>query len=226
MAACIHCKTENQFLTFDALGLCHQCSPDHAPIIAEAIEGIASGAAERAKARRSAQQLELLRDSIDHCRTLQRYSGLRLEGIDPGRLMTELEQVRTETVEQAIRTAWFDARERAKDASTPKGLMTPYGNAVETLQDLMDLVDDVSVIEKAVVVLRAERDTLVFEDVYRSAQLAEQQGRKNRARDLYIEAVFLLTKDGTPDTYQTDKIALAEKQIERLGGRPNPDGKA
>ncbi len=220
MAACIHCKTESQFLTFDALGLCHNCSPDHAPIIAEAIGAIASVAAVRAKARRSAQQLELLRQSIDHCRTLQRYDGLRIEGIDPARLMAELEQVRTETVEEAIRTAWYDARERAKDASTAKGVISTYGKAVSALQDLMDLMDDTTLIDKAVLVLRAERDALVFEDVYRSAQLAEQQGRKNRARDLYIEAVFLLKKDGTPDTYQTDKIDLAEKQIERLGGRP------
>jgi hypothetical protein len=82
------------------------------------------------------------------------------------------------------------------------------------------LLDDASAIDRAVTVLRAERDALVFEDLFRQAQLAEQQGRKSKARDLYVEAVFLLRRDGTPDTDQAERITLAETQIERLGGRP------
>ncbi len=218
--ACIHCGQDSQYLTYDAWGLCHQCAPDHAPVIAQAVGGIAGGAEARSKARRSSAQLELLRDSIDHCRVLQRYPALRLEGVDPARLMADLEKVRTETVEEAIRGEWFDARERARDSAGTSGIMEPYGDAVERLQDLLDLVDDTSLIDKAVVVLRAERDGLVFESIYRKGQLAEQMGKPRKAREHYIEAVFWLRKDGTPDSYQADKIELAEKQIERLGGRP------
>lgn len=220
MPACIHCQADNQFLTYDALGLCHHCSPQHAPVIAEAIEGLAEAAASRTRARKAAVQLESIRESLDHCHVLQAYGGLRLEGIDAARLRSELEIVRTETVEQTIRDHWLEARERAKDATTHKGMAGPYARAIAELQELTDLLDDTSLIDKAVIVLRAERDALVFEDFYRQAQLAEQQGRKNRARDLYIEAAFWLRKDGTPDAYQSDKIELAEKQIERLGGRP------
>jgi len=134
--------------------------------------------------------------------------------------MADLEKVRTETVEQAIRGEWFDARERAKDSAGMSGIMEAYGDAIERLQDLLDLLDDASLIDKAVVVLRAERDGLVFESIYRKGQLAEQTGKPNKAKEHYIEAVFWLRKDGTPDSYQAEKIELAEKQIERLGGRP------
>lgn len=219
MPACIHCQANSQFLTYDALGLCHHCSPQHAPIIAGAIQGVSEAAASRTRARKGADQLEALRESLGHCDVLQAYAGLRLEGIDPAKLRSELEQMRTETVEQAIRDHWSEARERARDAASAKGMAGSYSKAISRLQDLAGHVDDASVIEKAVIVLRAERDGLVFEDLVRQAQLAEQQGRKNRARDLYIEAVFQLRKDGTPDAYQNDKIELAEKQIERLGGR-------
>ncbi len=224
MQTCVHCGKSGDFLTFDAVGLCQFCAPQHAPIIAEALQGIADGAGTRAKERRAERQLEHLRDSIGHCEALLAYPGLKSQGFDPVVLRAELEAVRTETVEQAIRDHWFVARERAKDAATHKGMVGPYAKAIQKLQGLIDLVDDATVIEKAVVVMRAERDALVFEDFYRLAQLAEQTGRKNRARDLYIEAVFWLRKDGTPDAFQEDKIAMAEAQIERLGGRPKPKG--
>lgn len=226
MQACVHCGKSGEFLTFDAVGLCQFCSPEHAPIIAEAMQGIADGAATRSKARKATHQLEHLRDSIDHCNALMAYPGLARHGFDPATLRAELEAVRTETVEQAIRDHWFAARERAKDAATHKGMVGPYAKAIANLQGLVDLLDDTSLIDKAVIVMRAERDALVFEDFYRLAQLAEQTGRKNKARDLYIEAVFWLRKDGTPDAYQEEKIALAEAQIERLGGRPKPKATA
>ena len=222
MAECISCKQSSQFLTYDVLGLCHHCSPQHAPVIAEAIQGVSSAAAQRTRARKAADRLESLRSSIEHCQVLQQYPGLRLEGIDPAKLRADLETVRTETVEQAIRDHWYEARERSRDAATHKGMTGPYAKAIAGLQELTELLDDASVVEKAVIVLRAERDALVFEDLFRNAQLAEQQGRKKRARDLYIEAAFWLRKDGTPDEYQTQKIELAETQIHRLGGRPKP----
>ncbi len=220
MATCIHCQASSQFLTYDALGLCHHCSPQHAPVIAEAIQGVSVSAAARTKARTAAAQLEALQSSFEHCSTLERYAGLRIDGAEPVRLRSELEAIRTETVEQAIRDHWLEARERARDATTPKAMAAPYGKAISKLQDLAGLLDDASAIDHAVIVLRAEKDALVFEDLFRQAQLAEQQGRKSKARDLYVEAVFLLRKDGTPDADQVEKIALAEKQIERLGGRP------
>lgn len=99
-------------------------------------------------------------------------------------------------------------------------MVSSYASAIESLQSLADYLDDVSVIDKAVIVMRAERDALVFNDIYKAAQLAEAQGRKKRALDLYISAVFWLQKDGTPDTYQTEMLASAERQIERLGGGP------
>jgi hypothetical protein len=220
MPTCIQCKTDSNLLTYDAFSLCHHCSPDHAPVIAEAVGGVVRAAEKRAKARKPEIQLELLRDSIEHCRALQRYPELKIEGIQPARLMADLEKAREETVEQAIRDAWFTARERAKDSGTYKMMLAPYAKAVAAIQGLMDFVDDASVLDKAVIVLRAERDALVFETICRDAQLAEQQGKKARARDLYIEAAFQLGRDGTPDAYQAEKLELAEQQIKRLGGRP------
>ncbi|WP_439574400.1 hypothetical protein [Phreatobacter sp.] len=221
MTACIHCGTASQFLTYDSLGLCHHCSAEHAPVIAAAIQGIAAATERRTRARRVEDQLAAISQSMDHCRTLQSYSGLSFQGIDAAALMAELEQVRTDTIEQSVRDHWFEARERARDATTPNAMSRPYARAIERLQALKDIVDDASVIEKAVIVLRAERDALVFEDFVRQARLAEQQGRAGRARDLYIEAVFWLRNDSTPDAYQADRIAQAEEQIERLGGRPS-----
>jgi hypothetical protein len=220
MATCIHCQATSQFLTYDALGLCHHCSPQHAPVLAEAIQGISASAAARTKARTAAAQLEALQSSFEHCAVLEGYSGLQIEGADPAKLRSELEAIRTQTVEQAIQDHWSEARERARDATTPKAMAAPYGKAISKLQDLAGLLDDASAIDRAVTVLRAERDALVFEDLFRQAQLAEQQGRKSKARDLYVEAVFLLRRDGTPDTDQAERITLAETQIERLGGRP------
>ena len=222
MAACIHCSTTSDLLTYDELGLCHHCSPDHAPIIAAAMQGITDAAADRTKKRGASQRLEALQESIAHCDALLAYPRLQLNGINPQSLRGELETIRSEIVEQAIRDQWFEARERAKDAGTYKRMFGSYAGAVKCLQDLMDYVDDASTLEKAVIVLRAERDALVFETICRDAQLAEQQGRKAAARNLYIAAAFELRQDGTPDGYQAEKLEYAEKQIERLGGRPKP----
>jgi hypothetical protein len=222
MPTCIHCGTSSDLLTYDTLGLCHHCSPEHAPVIAGAMQGIADAAADRAKKRKAKLRLEALQVSIEHCDTLLAYPRLQLNGINPQSLRGELETIRAEIVEQAIRDQWFEARERAKDAGTYKKMYGSYAGAVKDLQDLMDYVDDASTLEKAVIVLRAERDALVFETICRDAQLAEQQGRATAARNLYIEAAFELRKDGTPDAYQVEKLEYAEKQIARLGGRPKP----
>lgn len=222
MPTCIHCGTSSDLLTYDTLGLCHHCSPEHAPVIAGAMQGIADAAADRAKKRKATQRLEALQVSIEHCDTLLAYPRLQLDGINPQSLRGELHAIRSGIIEQAIRDEWFKARERAKDAGTNRGRVAAYGKAVEGLQGLVDYVDDASTLEKAVVVLRAERDALVFESICREAQLYEEQGRKTDALNLYIEAAFELRKDGTPDAYQAEKLEFAEKQIERLGGRPTP----
>jgi hypothetical protein len=46
------------------------------------------------------------------------------------------------------------------------------------------------------------------------------QGRKKRALDLCIAAAFWLRQNGLADARQTEMLEAAERQIERLGGRP------
>jgi hypothetical protein len=97
MATCIHCQATSQFLTYDALGLCHHCSPVHAPVIAGAIHGISASATARTRARTAAGRLEALQSSFEHCAVLEGYSGLRIEGAEPAKLRSELEAIRTKT---------------------------------------------------------------------------------------------------------------------------------
>lgn len=219
MATCIHCKTSSQFLTYDALSLCHHCAPVQGPVIRRALEGISTESAVRLKARNAAARLESLGRAMEHCQVLMAYPDLRLEGLQPAGLMAELEQLRTETVDEAIREHWTAARERARDAASPKGMATPYARAIKTLQDLGDLVEDHGPIDRAIAAMRAERDALGFQALAQQARMAEQQGRAKRARDLYIEALFVLKKEGTPDPVHAERIAAAEAEIARLGGR-------
>lgn len=217
MATCIHCKESSQFLTYDALSLCHHCSGVHGPIIRAALDGIAKEAAARVKARTAVARLQSVGRSVAHCEALMAYPELKLEGIQPAGLMAELDLVRSETVDEAIREHWGAARERARDATTPKAMTGAYAKAIEKLQDLTDLIENSAAIDAAISAMRAERDALGFQALVHQAQMAEQQGRPKRAKDLYIEALFLLKREGTPDAVHAARIAQAEAQIARLG---------
>ena len=49
--------------------------------------------------------------------------------------------------------------------------------------------------------------------------MAEQQAKPKRAKELYIEALFALKREGAPDPAHAERIAQAEAQIARLGGQ-------
>lgn len=109
---CVQCGTTSQFLTWDTLSFCHHCAPDHSAKVVSAIDGIASEADVRPSMRDAKRQLASIERSVEHCRSLLEYPRLRIDGLDPQKLLGELEQIRTDVVEQAIRDHWFRARER------------------------------------------------------------------------------------------------------------------
>ncbi len=222
MATCIHCQASSQFLTYDALGLCHHCSPQHAPVIAGAIAGIAAEAGDRHRQLVAEKQLASLETSIAHCKVLLRYPALSVEGAKADELMNELRGLVTEALENGIRHHWLSARELAGDYRGVGEKVDVYAKGISRVQDLASFVEDATLVTKAVTVMRAERDAIVFEVLFKKAQLAEAKGNKKRAKELYIEAEFALKKDATPDAHQSELIDYAEKQIERLGGRPKP----
>ncbi|QCI67741.1 hypothetical protein [Phreatobacter stygius] len=221
MPTCSLCKSTNQFLRIEAYGICSDCYPAHGPVVEAAVAGILREAEYRTGVKRAELQLESVARSIEHCNALRRYGVLPGIDADPDTLTVELETLRTGILEEAIRTHWFAARERFKDLRSPGDKLEAYSGAIERLQRLRDHVDDASVIEKAVVVMRAERDKLAFGMVWEKAELAEAKGQTKKARELYIEAAFSLAKDVTPDGFQDELRAKVEAKIRQLGGRPN-----
>ncbi|WP_163361005.1 hypothetical protein, partial [Escherichia coli] len=77
-----------------------------------------------------------------------------------------------------IRVQWFAARERVKDLRGSGDRLNAYASAIERIQALMAHVDDVSLIEKAVMVMRAERDKLAFDQLFDRPELAEAKGQR------------------------------------------------
>ncbi|MGL4284703.1 MAG: hypothetical protein ACRCVA_00055 [Phreatobacter sp.] len=220
MPTCSVCHKTNQFLRIEAFGVCSDCYPEHGPIIRDAVAGIVQEAEYRVGVKRTDLQLESIARSIAHCAALRHYGVLPGVDADPAILAGELEAARTAILEDAIRGYWFAARERVKDLRTPGDRLNAYTSAIERIQALMAHVDDVGIIEKAVMVMRAERDKLAFGQLFERAELAEAKGQRTKARDLYIEAAFSLAKDVTPDEFQEDLRAKVEAKINQLGGRP------
>lgn len=220
MPTCSVCQKTNQFLRIEAYGVCSDCYPEHGPVIREAVAGIVQEAEYRVGVKRTDLQLDSVARSITHCEALRRYGVLPGVDVDPAILAGELEAARTAIIEDVIRAQWFAARERVKDLRGQGDKLNAYTSAIERIQALMAHVDDVALIEKAVMVMRAERDKLAFDQLFDRAELAEAKGQRAKARDLYIEAAFSLAKDVTPDEFQADLRAKVEAKISQLGGRP------
>lgn len=219
MPTCAICKKTNQFLRIEAFGVCSDCYPAHGGAIQQAIEGIAQEATVRDRLKDSGRKLDSISRSLEHCQALTAFGAL--PGLEAtAQLPAELEAMRTGIVEDEIRDAWFWARERFKDLRQASARLDAYSGAISRVQDLLPHLPDGALVEKAVIVMRAERDRLAFELTYNKAQLAETKGKKARALELYIEAAFHLAHDMTPDAYQTELRERVEAKIRSMGGEP------
>ena len=79
-------------------------------------------------------------------------------------------------------------------------------------------LDDTADIKEAETKIRQEMDGVRLRMEIERAQKLAFKGQKKRACEAYLDALFLLRTDATPDDQQRDTAAKIEAAIKELGG--------
>lgn len=182
MATCKLCESSGWLITLDNYGLCGQCQTfhlrgivSHRRIVLESLEIIQSS-------RDPLTRLSRINVAIHNCLKLEPYDrkGIRTLTAPPIKVVEELSKMRIEIVKDEIREQVHSARRKAKDATTIGGKVSGYTYAIEKMTLLMGELDDVTLVESAIMAIRMERDMFHFDHLFQKGEAAEAKGKTNR----------------------------------------------
>lgn len=220
MATCKLCERSGWLVALDENDLCDQCQRfhlraivSHRRLVSESLEIIESS-------RNPVSRLSRINVAIRNCLELEPYDrkGIRTITPAPRDVVRNLCETRTEIVKDEIRALVRSARNKAQGAPTISGKLEGYARAIDAISALMEELDDVTLAQRAITAIRAERDTLHFDHLFEKGEAAEAEGKTGQALKTYIDAMAMLSKDGAPGRHQADRIAKVRRRISDLGG--------
>ncbi len=215
MAKCLYCNKKGWFLSVDNNGLCVECHDTYLPGIVNDCRIVAESGKIIAKTKNVETLLSRAKIAIECCKRLQEFSdkGVPTLTPEPREVAREIAQIAAEAAEREINDTLFQARQTFEDATTDTGKLGGYNKGIKRLDKLMNELDDVSSMELAIETLRRERDSSAITLKVRKADLLIAQSKENRAKDVLIEALHLLTHDATDDDLQKQE---REKIVRKL----------
>lgn len=220
MARCKWCKKKGWLLAVDSNGLCRACQPIVIPVIESRARVVVESGKLVQSSKNVATRLSRIRVALDHLEGLLPYEQRKIPTLSerPSALVSEFKRIRSQIISEYAQEQVYAARRKAEDASTATGKLGGYAKAIESLDKIMDELDDVSPIESVIVGLRFERDKLRFQQFEQKAEAALMKGNKKAALGAYVDAYMALKSDTTPDDQQRPMLDRVSQKIEELGG--------
>ncbi|WP_127092115.1 hypothetical protein [Aquabacter cavernae] len=222
MATCKLCGKSGWFLKVNDLSLCQICAPDHDIHIRDIAAKLKYFAESAGKPVSINYKIQNIISAISECNELIKLKkeGLLPHEIDALGIHRDLDSDLKNAIQQLIADMFFDARMKAKDASTDAGKLGGYAKSVERLVSTMGLVSDVTKLERAILDLRSERDLLKVKLLQKKADAFVAKGNNKKAIDVLIDALIEMRHDTTPDGDQAGLVRKIESRIISLGGSP------
>lgn len=220
MAQCVICDSKGWLLSVDRYGMCEECAEQSRQEIRVHVKAISSALNQAKSSSYHPIIFNKLGSAENSCRALLQYDrlGIKIFETSVQEFLENLRASRPALVEQAIQGLVEAARQKAQDSATDVGKLGGYAKAIDAVQRLREEIEDESVIDAAIIAIRAERDALKAKLLCRKAEVQLAKNKKSKALDHYIEAYMALKHDGTDDLLQGDLLAGIGGKITELGG--------
>ena len=164
--------------------------------------------------------LSRLKVAIDATHQLRCYEERGIPTLEspPSETIHTIQSGRQTIVLEWIGKELANARSKSQAATTPAGKTRPYSKLLEHFNMIYAELDDTADIKEAETKIRQEMDGVRLRMEIERAQKLAFKGQKKRACEAYLDALFLLRTDATPDDQQRDAAAKIEAAIKELGG--------
>jgi|GEM_PF-4363847 len=221
MPACLNCKSKGWFLIVNNIGLCGECEATHQHIIQNNCSMLIKSLKLIQSSVKADTKLGRIKIARESCVALEPYSAKGIPTVEPypKELLLHLEHEEQTIVEEEILNACFTAREKSKDASSDSAKLSPYASSIQRLMKIMDYIDDVYKLEKAIGELRTERDSVRAHNFIKKANIWVAKGNDKKAVEILLEALIELRHDSTPDSHQSELIIEIQSMIHKLKQR-------
>ena len=155
-------------------------------------------------------------------RRLLRYEERGIHSTNPPPFIRKIASGRRDAVLRWIDSELSAARAKSAAATTPAGKTRGYSKLLEGTHAIYAEVGHAEEMKAAEIKVRREMDCVRLKvEIDRVGKLA-CRGRKKRACDAYLDALYLLRGDSTPDEEQQAGIDPIEAKITELGGEVLP----
>ena len=226
MAKCRMCNESGWFLSTNEKGLCEQCETTWQIEVPRRIQIIEQSLEIATNTKNLNTLLSRFNVALSACYELGGYEHRSIPTTEPSPniLAKNIRLKREKMILIWIRRELDQARRKSKAATTPTSKTRPYGKLLESIGIVYEeLGNDVSAVGNEEAQVRKEMDaTRISIEIERAQKLAFK-GDNKRALAAYLDALFLLHSDSTPDDQQQEEIAKIHTAIKELGGEiPQP----
>ena len=221
MAKCRLCQKSGWFLSLNKVGICATCEPAYIESVESCVRVIEQSLKIAGSTKRLDTMLSRYGTALDACRQLRRYEERGIETLSthhPSEVMRDIRQERLDRVEEWLDDQLLAARVKSQAATTASATVRPYSKLLEKMGDIYTELPDVASVEEIEVRIRREMDSVRLKAEIDRAEKLAFKGQKKRACEAYLDALYLLRTDSTPDEEQATEIAMVESKIRKLGG--------
>lgn len=218
MPKCINCSKKGWFLEVSNDGFCRQCFDEVRPVIESLCRSVISNS--KAGDRSTVTKARLTKYFLaeDAANRLIEFDkkGVPTLTTPPSEVAQSIRTIAQSLIATEIDDCIYQAKQATIDGSTDTQKLSGFSKSIKRLDALMEFTDDVTELEIAIQNLRCARDNFSAKLKIENADLLCAQGKERRAKDLLIEALHTMERDGTPDEDQLHLIQDVEKRLEQL----------
>lgn len=218
MATCPYCNKSSWFLSLTKDGVCKDCLPIVALNVSSLANVITSSEEVIESSKNISTKLSRCQVILKRLEDLAPYESKGITTISPppSALIQIYKKKYDQIILDEIKDKLEEAEQKSQVATSYKTKEAFYQKVISKIYELKGDLTDKSLLDNFELKTKIAINRIKLEGFVDEAKKAEFKGRKKKALDQYLEALYLVRNDQFDDKKQANIIAFLEKKIKEL----------